>query len=54
VVGGVEALGQFVEGLVLDEERAEDFVAPMQDVVGFEKEAMAGFVLHARISRIGG
>jgi hypothetical protein len=53
VVGGVESPGQFVEGLVLDEERAEDLVATMQDVVGFEEEATAGFVLHARISKIG-
>ena len=38
---------------MLDEERAEDLVATMQDVVGFAEEATAGFVLHARISRIG-
>jgi hypothetical protein len=53
MVGGVESPGQLVEGLVLDEERAEDLVATMQNVVGFEEEATAGFVLHARISRIG-
>jgi hypothetical protein len=53
VVGGVESPGQLVEGLVLDEERAEDLVATMQNVVRFVEEATAGFVLHARISRIG-
>lgn len=53
MVGGAEAPSQLVEGPVLDEERAEDLVATMQDVVGFEDEATAGLVLHARISRIG-
>jgi hypothetical protein len=53
VVGGIESPGQFVERLVLNEERAEDFVATMQKVVGFEEKATAGFVLHARISKIG-
>jgi hypothetical protein len=52
VVGGAESLGQLVEGPPVDEEGAEDLVAAMQDLIGFEEEATAGDVIHVRISGV--